>query len=227
MEAKTDKRQMLYLRTNFPEMSTRQLYNQWSDTYDEVENKTRDLEKKAGQQVLSTIPFASVLELGCGTGKNTEWLQHRAKQLTAVDLSEGMLAKAKEKVDSEHVHFQQADLTKPWDFVPEKVDLITCSLILEHIEDLSFIFRQASNVLHDGGYFYTCELHPYKQYAGSKARFETAEGLQVLECFVHHVSDYTTAALQNGFAVTALDEWFDEDNRSNPPRLLSFLFQKK
>jgi len=208
-------------------MSTRELYNQWSDTYDEVENKTRDLEKKAGQQMLSPIPFASVLELGCGTGKNTDWLQQRATQLLAVDLSEGMLSKARAKISSDRVRFQQADLTKPWDFVKEKVDLITCSLILEHIENLSFIFGQASNVQHDGGYVYLCELHPYKQYAGSKARFQTAEGLQVLECFVHHISDYTKAALQNGFAVTALEEWFDEDNRSNPPRLISFLFQKK
>ena len=218
---------MLYLRSNFSEMSTRQLYNQWSGTYDNVENKTRDLEKKAGQQMLSTIGFDSVLELGCGTGKNTEWLQHRAKQLLAVDLSEGMLAKAKEKIGSDRVRFQQADITKPWDFATEKVDLVTCSLILEHIENLSFIFSEASKVLPNGGYFYICELHPYKQYAGSKARFETAEGLQVLECFVHHVSDYATAALQNGFAIKALEEWFDEDNRSNPPRLVSFLFQKK
>jgi len=218
---------MLYLRSNFSGMSTRQLYNQWSGTYDNVENKTRDLEKKAGQQMLSTIGFDSVLELGCGTGKNTEWLQHRAKQLLAVDLSEGMLAKAKEKIGSDRVRFQQADITKPWDFATEKVDLVTCSLILEHIENLSFIFSEASKVLPNGGYFYICELHPYKQYAGSKARFETAEGLQVLECFVHHVSDYATAALQNGFAIKALEEWFDEDNRSNPPRLVSFLFQKK
>jgi ubiquinone/menaquinone biosynthesis C-methylase UbiE len=114
----------------------------------------------------------------------------------------------------------------PWDFVSGEVDLITCSLILEHIENLPFIFSQAAGVLQPGGHFYICELHPYKQYSGSKARFETAEGLQVLECFVHHVSDYVEAALANGFMVATLQEWFDEDDRSNPPRLLSFVFQK-
>lgn len=224
---KTDKRRMLYFAAKNLPMSTRQLYNQWSATYDDVENKTRDLEKKAGQHLLSSIQFASVVELGCGTGKNTAWLQQRAAQLLAVDLSEGMLAKAGEKINAGHVRFQQADLTKPWDFLPEKVDLFTCSLILEHIENLSFIFGEAGRALQSGGYFYICELHPFKQYAGSKARFETAEGLQVLECFVHHVSDYTSAALQNGFSLTALEEWFDDNDRSNPPRLISFLFQKK
>jgi ubiquinone/menaquinone biosynthesis C-methylase UbiE len=192
-----------------------------------MENKTRDLEKRAGQNMLATISFASVLELGCGTGKNTAWLNERAKQHLAVDLSEGMLEKARQKVNSGHVGFQQADITGPWNFVSAKVDLVTCSLILEHIENLGFIFSEAAKVLNEDGHFYVCELHPYKQYSGSKARFETGEGTQVLQCFVHHVSDYTRAAAENGFAIETVEEWFDEDERSNPPRLLSFLFRKK
>ncbi len=207
-------------------MSVQQHYNQWSDTYDEVENKTRDLEKKAGQAVLSGRSFANVLELGCGTGKNTGWLSEIAKQQIAVDLSEGMLEKARQKVSSERVRFQQADITKPWNFVSTGIDLVTCSLILEHIQDLSFIFSEAGKVLNADGLFYSCELHPYKQYSGSKARFETAEGMQVLQCFVHHLSDYTGAALANGFIVESIEEWFDENNRGGTPRLVSFLFRK-
>ncbi|MDQ3278181.1 MAG: methyltransferase domain-containing protein [Bacteroidota bacterium] len=207
-------------------MSTRQQYNQWSATYDNMENKTRDLEERAGQSMLENIEFVTVLELGCGTGKNTTWLSQKAKQHQAVDLSEGMLEKAREKIKSEQVVFQQADITKPWDFVSAKPDLITCSLILEHIEDLDFIFNEAAKVLNAGGYFYICELHPYKQYSGSKARFETESGTQVLQCFVHHVSDYAKAAMKNGFSIETIKEWFDEDDRSNPPRLLSFLFRK-
>ena len=207
-------------------MSTRHLYNQWSATYDSVENKTRDLEKAAGQQVLSSIAFDTVLELGCGTGKNTEWLSQKAGYLQAVDLSEEMMAKAREKVTGRHVHFQQADITRPWEFVTKAPALVTCSLILEHIRDLHFIFQQATQVLQPGGHFYICELHPYKQYSGSKARFESAEGLQVLECFVHHASDYYDAAIKAGFSCVGLNEWFDEGDRDNPPRLISFLFRK-
>ena len=207
-------------------MDTKELYNQWSATYDEVENKTRDLEKLAGQQILGALSFENVLELGCGTGKNTTWLSRKAKHHQAVDLSEEMMAKAKEKITADHVHFQQADITRPWDFVVRKPDLITCSLILEHIENLEFIFQQASASLVNGGHFYICELHPYKQYSGSKARFETAEGLQVLECFIHHASDYFEAAAKHHFTCIALHEWFDDNDRINPPRLISFLFRK-
>jgi len=207
-------------------MDTRTLYNQWSATYDEVENKTRDLEKLAGQQLLSPVPYKKVLELGCGTGKNTMWLSQKADWHLAVDLSEEMMQRAKEKLGDDRVQFQQADITNAWDFVNDKPDLITCSLILEHISDLNFIFQEAAKVIQQGGHFYICELHPYKQYTGSKARFETSEGLQVLQCFVHHVSDYFECATNNGFRCVQLKEWFDDNDRSNPPRLISFLFQK-
>lgn len=207
-------------------MDTRTLYNQWSATYDDVENKTRDLEKMAGQQMLSTIDFQNVLELGCGTGKNTEWISGKAKSVQAVDLSEEMMAKAKEKVQSNKVSFAQADITKSCDFVTTTPDLITCSLMLEHIEDLNFPLKEAARIIKPKGYVYICELHPYKQYTGSKARFETAEGLQVLDCFVHHVSDYFDAAKSSSFSCLELKEWFDGNDRANGPRLISFLFQK-
>ena len=208
-------------------MSTQAQYNQWSATYDEVENKTRDLEKVACQQTLADVPFKTVLELGCGTGKNTEWLSVGANEMLCVDLSEGMLQQAMQKIKSSHVSFAQVDMTKPWDFCNFHPDLITCSLVLEHIADLQHIFHQASGMIEPGGWFYICELHPFKQYSGSKARFETEEGLQVLKCFTHHVSDYFKAAITNGFTCIKLDEWFDNNNRSNIPRLLSFLFQKQ
>ena len=207
-------------------MDTRALYNLWSSTYDDVENKTRDLERVAGQEVLSTIEFGKVLELGCGTGKNTVWLSEKTNHHVAVDLSEEMMAKAKEKIAADHVHFQQADITSSWNFVKNKPDLITCSLILEHINDLNFIFQEAGKVLEPGGYFYICELHPFKQYTGSKARFATTEGVQFLECYVHHVSDYFDAAVQNNFTCIQLKEWFDDNDKNNPPRLISFLFKK-
>src|SRR4051794_5026576 len=117
-------------------MSTQELYDQWSATYDAVENKTRDLEKRACEEVLSTIEFETVLELGGGTGKNTGWFAERAQKVISVELSERMQATAKEKVRAANVEFKSGDIRGDWTFVRDKVDLITCSLILEHIEQL-------------------------------------------------------------------------------------------
>ena len=205
-------------------MSVREAYNTWSATYDAVENKTRDLEARACREILSGVSFSTVIELGCGTGKNTAWLAEQAKHVTAVDLSEEMQAVARIKVKSENVSFKLADIKEPWDFA--KADLITCSLILEHVEDLEFVFAQAAEHLNAGGHFYVCELHPFKQYAGTKARFETDDGLQILECFTHNVSDYFHAARENGFSLVRLEEWFDDEEKIAVPRLVSFLFEK-
>lgn len=207
-------------------MNTRDAYNRWAETYDVVENKTRDLEAHALQKVLSNHRFEQTIELGCGTGKNTERLGGISKHLVAVDFSEEMLAKAKAKIGLPNVQFVQADITKPWTFEKDFADLLTCSLILEHIEDLDHVFHQAVSVLKSNGLFYVCELHPFKQYSGSKARFETGNGVLELECFVHHVSDYFNTAINAGFTCVDLHEWFDNNDRNGLPRLISFLFKK-
>ncbi len=201
-------------------------YNQWSHSYDAVTNKTRDLDKVATQTILDPYGFLNVLELGCGTGKNTEWLQQKAQRVTAVDFSEGMLQQARNKITAGAVHFVQADVTRPWPFDAAAFDLATCNLILEHVQNLQHIFAEACRVLKPEGKFFICELHPAKQYGGSKARFEKQDELVVLDTFTHHTSEFFNTGLQNGFQCIRLDEWFDEGEYAMP-RLISFLFEKK
>ena len=113
------------------------------------------------------------------------WLIKKAKQITAVDFSENMLAKAKEKISSKKVNFIEADITKNWFFAKQKFDLVTFSLVLEHIQQLEPIFAKVAKALNSGGYMYIGELHPFKQYSGSKARFDSEKGLQIVTCFTH------------------------------------------
>lgn len=207
-------------------MSIANAYNAWSDSYDTNENKTRDLDQKATQETLSRYDFQQVLELGCGTGKNSLWLLEKAAKLIAVDFSEGMLRKAKEKINTPRITFLQADLTHPWPSLIPAVDLVTCNLTLEHIADLGFIFQQAGEKLIDEGLFFICELHPFKQYLGSKARFDTEKGVQELEVYPHHISEYLQKAEAHGFELVELKEWFDEGPIMEIPRLLSMVFRK-
>ncbi|MCF6241333.1 MAG: class I SAM-dependent methyltransferase [Bacteroidales bacterium] len=199
-------------------------YNSWAKIYDTNDNKTRDLDKKASIETLSKYHFSQVLELGSGTGKNTLFLLKKAQKIVCLDFSDEMLKKAKEKIQDERVVFQKADLNNEWKLNDATFDLITCSLTLEHIENLDFIFNQANLNLTDSGHFFVCELHPYKQYSGSKARYEGSEGIEVLQTYTHHLTDYLSAAQNNSFKLVELNEWFDEDN--NLPRLISFVFCK-
>ena len=213
-------------------MNVQQAYNVWAENYDTVSNKTRDVEARAlretfSQKGIQKHPLTiNVLEIGCGTGKNTEWLLTKAKHLIAADFSSEMLAKAKEKITAENVGFRQMDMREKWVFDDAEFDLITCSLALEHIENIGYVFQEAQRVLRGGGQFYVGELHPFKQYLGTKARFDTENGVFELECFVHHISDFSEAAAQNGFHFIEIKEWFDDDDRNNIPRILTMLFKK-
>lgn len=208
-------------------MSIEKSYNSWANQYDTNKNRTRDLDKLATIKTLSKYNFDSVLELGCGTGKNTIWLLEKAQLIIGIDFSEEMLNIAKEKIKNPKVIFEKADLTKSWKIENEFVDLITSSLILEHIKELDFIFKQTYKKLKPNGIFFICELHPYKQYYGSKARYETENGTEELEVYTHNISEFTSVALNNGFKLIELNEWFDDElNKNELPRLISFVFQK-
>jgi ubiquinone/menaquinone biosynthesis C-methylase UbiE len=207
-------------------MNVQKAYDSWSSQYDTNDNRTRDMEALALQETLAHIHFETCLEIGCGTGKNTVWLLTKANSITAVDLSNEMLAKAKEKIQSSKVNFIQADILQDWNFVNTKYDLVSFSLVLEHIEDLEPVFSKISKVIATNGYVYIGELHPFKQYAGSKARFTTQEGEQVVSCYNHHVSDFVQAAQKHGFKIENINEYFDDDDRESIPRILTILLSK-
>jgi len=208
-------------------MNVKTAYNIWAEQYDTNENKTRDLEGFSLRKTLSNIQFDSCLEIGCGTGKNTEWLISKANKILAVDLSNEMLAKAKTKIQSNNVEFIQADINNEWNFAHNRqFDLVVFSLVLEHIDNLDSVFEKTSKAVNDNGYVYIGELHPFKQYNGTKARFETENGLQIVPCFNHNISDFTTAAKNHGFTLVGLEEFFDNNDRTNIPRILTLLFKK-
>ena len=207
-------------------MSIQKAYNEWSASYDTDENLTRDLDQSVLREALANLHFKSILEIGCGTGKNTSFLSQIGANVHALDFSEGMIAKARDKVRAGNVKFSTADITKKWPCEGKTYNLIVCDLVLEHIEDLSFIFAEASRVLQRKGKFLINELHPFRQYEGKKARFNRGEETTEIEAFVHHISDFTNAASDNGLRLVSLNEWWHAADQNKPPRIISFLFEK-
>lgn len=207
-------------------MSIQKSYDEWSETYDIDENLTRDLDQKVTREALVNLHFQSILEIGCGTGRNTAFLAQIGAHVHALDFSEGMIEKAREKVKTENVRFSVADLTQKWPCESQSYDLIVCNLVLEHIEDLSFIFSEAFRVLEKKGRFLINELHPFRQYEGKKARFSSHEEVIEIPAFVHHISDFVNAALMNGLNLIKLKETWHERDQGRSPRIVSFLFEK-
>ena len=199
-------------------------YNDWADQYDNNINPTRDLDKTVTKESLSNIDFFKVLELGCGTGKNTEWLITKADKLIGIDFSSRMLELARKKISSKNVSFICADLNEKWPVNNNSFDLATINLTLEHIKILDHIFNSLFIKLRKGGKCFVCELHPEKQLAGSKARFQDNGTEIVLDVFQHSELDYVQSAEKVGFSLLAKKDWYDDEK--DLPRLISFLFEK-
>ena len=199
-------------------------YNKWAFQYDNNINLTRDLDKIVIKKSLVNLNFSNVLELGCGSGKNTEWLITRANKLVGLDFSKGMLDIARNKIISPKATFIETDLNDKWGISNNAFDIATVNLTLEHIEILDHIFSSLFMKLTRGGKCFVCEIHPKKQLSGSKARFEINGTEFILDVFQHSEEDYIQSAEKAGFKLLTKKDWYDNEN--DIPRLISFLFEK-
>lgn len=195
-------------------------YRLWSATYDSDDNRTRDLDATILRSHGPTAETRDVLELGCGTGKNTVWLAQACRSFVGFDLSEPMLARARDRVTSDLVRFVRHDVRRSWPLAASSIDLVVGNLVLEHVADLRFVFAEAARVLRPGGAMFVSELHPFRQLLGRGARVPGLAGRRV-EAYVHDVGDYVNAALAAGFALRRMGEWRDDGDPDAMPRLLT------
>jgi malonyl-CoA O-methyltransferase len=206
-----------------------QAYDRWSRRYDDDHNATRDLDARVVRQSPLHVSGASVLELGCGTGKNSEWLAAQARSLVALDFSPGMLDVARRRVRSERVRFVEHDITRPWPVEPSSIDVVIGNLVLEHVRELGPIYDEAARVLRPSGELFLCELHPYRQLRGGQAHFEDEETNETVPvtAYRHSVSEYVNGGIAAGLTLRALGEHVEESAPDGvPPRLLSVHFER-
>jgi ubiquinone/menaquinone biosynthesis C-methylase UbiE len=207
-------------------------YNEWAETYDTDHNRTRDLAAQVLRQVDLNFADRRIIEVGCGTGRNTEWLSQLAagpREIAALDFSAEMLERARERVRDPRVRLIQHDARTAWPLVDASADIVIAMLVLEHVEHLEPVFAEAFRTLNAGGEFFICELHPMRQLLGGQAQFTSCRGQrQLVPAFLHNTSEYVQAGLSCGFELLHLDEWRDADAQTNDfPRLLSLHFRRQ
>ena len=208
-------------------------YDRWSASYDADRNATRDLDAAVLRRIPLDLDGRDVVELGCGTGKNTVWLAERARTVVGLDFSDGMLTRARERLAAqEHaasVRFVRHDVRDPWPATLASVDVVVGNLVLEHVEALAPVYAEAARVLRPGGQLLLCELHPERQRRGGQAHFtDAASGDTVhVPAHRHTVSEYVNDGLAAGLTLRHLGEWLEDGAPDDaPPRLLSVLFTR-
>jgi malonyl-CoA O-methyltransferase len=140
--------------TNINKNSVAKRFGRASSSYEDVtpvqEQMAQSLITKITENLKGKNP-ASILELGCGTGRLTKKLRQQFPQakITAIDIAPEMISHA-EKTCAD-VNYITADAEKHIYLLEEKFDLIVSSATIQWFEDPEVTLQKARNLLKDGG----------------------------------------------------------------------------
>lgn len=145
----------------------RAAYDQLADSYAE-DVKTNaynaEIEFPGTSSLVPDVDGKRVLDAGCGTGHYTEWLVEQGAEVLGIDVSEEMLAHAREAV-GDRAEFRRADLGEPLDFLAaDSFDGIVSALALGYVRDWDRVFAEFHRVLRPGGFLVFSTGHPLDQF---------------------------------------------------------------
>ena len=120
------------------------------------------LEIPAMRNLSGSVENKVILDLGCGFGHQAQYLlDHGAKEVVGVDISQKMIHEAKTRVQSRRVHFVNTAI-EDYDMESEKFDMVVSSLTLHYVRDLKEVFKKVYLGLKKGGTFVFSIEHPMR-----------------------------------------------------------------
>jgi SAM-dependent methyltransferase len=187
------------LGVDVPLLEAQPGYARWSETYDNPGNPLVELEQPVVWSIFDGITPGAALDAACGTGRHARRLVDLAHDVVGVDGSPEMLAVAQRSVP--HAAFREGDLCS-LPLESASMDLVVCSLALEHVADLPRAIAELSRVLRSGGRMVLSDLHPAAVALGGVAYFQDAGGgAGVVRGYGHLHGDYLRAFESVGLRV--------------------------
>ncbi len=164
---------------NSPLAYVKELFDQFSDSFDEdlqdkLEYNTPTQLRKALDAVQPERMFSKGLDMGCGTGLSGVTFADRVSVFTGMDLSAGMLEKAREK--KIYSELSENDIVGFLDSNSELFDLFIAADVFVYLGDLKEIFTLVKKRAATGACFLfsteKCDVHYKLQPSGRYAHSE-------------------------------------------------------
>ncbi|MDF2658899.1 MAG: SAM-dependent methyltransferase [Paenibacillus sp.] len=177
--------------------------------------------------MLPVLRDKRVLDLGCGYGWHCRYAREQhARSVLGVDLSEKMLAFARENTDDSEIEYRRLAI-EDIDFAAGEFDVAISSLALHYVERFDIVCRKVHHCLIPGGTFILSVEHPVftalaaqdwhygphgerlhwplDNYQNEGLRHTTFLDKDVVK-YHRTVATYLNALIDSGFTVTKLSE---------------------
>ncbi|KAK3325129.1 methyltransferase [Apodospora peruviana] len=213
-----------------PQMAVRYLdtataYDLWSEVYDTDNNFLQALDSIEMQSLLPKLVSAleqslpkpwKVVDLGCGTGRNTVHIVTLpdVAEIFALDLSPKMLDIARKRLENnttavpsnKKITFQVYDALKPSNTAttatpPDDADAVISTLVVEHVP-LKQYFSAAAGMLKTGGLVLLTNMHSEMGKISQAGFVDPKTGEKIRpQSYAHTIDDVAAVARENGFEV--------------------------
>jgi predicted TPR repeat methyltransferase len=197
------------------------LFDKYADNFEqqlvqELEYQTPELlNGLVRRHVAATAASLNVLDLGCGTGLCGPLLRDLARTLVGVDISAGMIAKARAKNAYDKLLVGDiAALDRSWN---GNVDLVVAADVFPYVGDLKPAFEACRVVLRTGGHF-----------AFSTEALEQGESylLRATDRYAHSADYVRQVSAAAGFAEIEMERVVLRKDRGKPVDGYIFLVSK-
>jgi phosphatidylethanolamine/phosphatidyl-N-methylethanolamine N-methyltransferase len=128
------------------------VYTSYAGVYDQIFGKVFHEGRESAIRNLNVQPDESVLEVGVGTGLALP-MYPRHCRIVGIDLSEGMLAKAKEKAETlklTHVELRRMD-AGAMEFEDDSFDTVVAAYVVTAVPDYRKVVNEMIRVCRPGG----------------------------------------------------------------------------
>jgi SAM-dependent methyltransferase len=158
---------------------------------------------------------ATIVELGCGVGRESEYFARKGFRVLASDISAQAIDTDKEHFAGLNIDFSVQDMRQPLPFADSEVDVVYCNLSLHYFDDQTTraVFEEIWRVLKsDSILAFTCKSIHDRHYGNGE---EVEENVFVSKNgHVRHLFslDYTKELLGKKFKPIVLEEVEDEND---------------
>lgn len=199
-------------------LSTAQAYDLWSPVYDTDGNFLQALDtiemKTLLPRMLALLEASSkprpwkLVDLGCGTGRNTAALLDVDRvSVVGIDVSPGMLQVARQRLQrgdgDEKLRLEVFDMLRQADppDCAKHADAVVSTLVLEHIPADTF-FHHVARILKPGGFLLLTNMHSEMGGLSQAGFTDPSSGEKIRPTsYAHTLAEVEAAATKNGLHV--------------------------